>query len=223
MTDRPRSTTDDDTTGLSPEESLALIGAQRRATQRALEIDDRLLYGAWGIAWVVAYGITYLVYGADPSDPSGPVWLAGVVWPVAIGAALLVTFLHVHRRRAGVAEQVSGTLYGLAYMIAIAGAGLTGGVLPRLLPTVDPAFASIAPSAFIVLAIATIYLVSGAVWGDRLQFGVGAWLVLVNALSLMSGTDTYTLGMAVGGGGGFLVAALLAWLRDRTAEAPPAR
>ena len=218
MTETPGLTTGDDSE-LSPEQSLALIGAQRQATRRALEIDDWRLYGTWGLAWLIAYGTTYLVFphASDPDANTGPAWLVAVVWPVAIGAAMFVTVRHVHSRRAGVLDG-GGTLFGLSYLIGTAAAGVTGSILPRLIEPVDPGLASIAPSVCIVLVIGMIYLVSGAFWSDRLQAAVGGWLIVVNILALLPGTDTYSLGMAVGGGGGFLVAALLAWRRDRAGE-----
>lgn len=218
MTGRPSSATGEGTDGLSPAESLALIGAQDRATRRALAVNEWVLYATWGLAWLVANGITSLVY-QDGSAGSGSVWLVNLIWPVAMGAALVVTMRHVSRRRAGVAgDGASGVLFGLAWLLSIAVAAGTGATVSGLVPAVDPALVRILPSVCIVLVIGTIYLLCGVLWGDRLQFVVGVWLVLVNAASLATGPDTYTLGMAVGGGGGFLVAALLAWQRERANE-----
>lgn len=214
-----------DSDHLSPEESLALIGTQQRATRRALAIDDRLLYGTWGVAWLIAYATTYLVFThvSDPADASGPVWLVAVVWPVCMGAAVVVTVRHIHSRRSGVVGGGGSTLYGVVYGLATAAAGITGGVLPRILKVEDVALDGIAPSICIVLVIGTIYVISGALWDDRLQLGTGLWLLAVNLLSLINGPDTYTLGMAIGGGGGFLVAAAIAARRDRAADLAVAR
>src|SRR6187200_1792082 len=117
MTETPKSTSSD-ADELSPADSLALIGAQRRATTRAIAIDDWLLYGTWGLAWLVAFGVTYLVFPhvSDASADIGPVWLVPVVWPLAMGAAAVVTFRHVHNRRSGVAGG-GGSLFGLAYVL----------------------------------------------------------------------------------------------------------
>ena len=223
MSETPMRTGDDED-DLTPEDSLALIGAQRRATQRALSIDDWLLYGTWGMAWLVAYAVTYLVFPhvSDESADFGPVWLVALVWPVAMGAAAVVTFRHVHSRRSGVAGG-GGSLFGLAYLVGTGMAGITGSVLPRVMEPVAPGIAALAPSVCIVLVVGMIYLVSGAFWGDRLQVGIGVWLLLVNMLALLPGPDTYTLVMAIGGGGGFLVGALLAWRRDRATQAAAAR
>jgi hypothetical protein len=224
MTETPGQRTDDESAGLSPEDSLALIGAQRRATRRALAIDDWLLYGTWGIAWLVAYSVTYFVFPhvSDESADIGPVWLVVLVWPVAMGAAAVVTFRHVHSRRAGITGG-GRSMFGLAYLLGTGAAGLTGSALPRMMEPVDPGLAALGPSVCIVLVIGMIYLVSGAFWGDRLQVGVGVWLLAINVIALLTGPDTYTLTMAIGGGGGFLVGALLAWRRDRAIEAAAPR
>ena len=210
----------DDGGEFSPEESLELIGAQRRATQRAIAIDDRLLYGTWGLAWLLAYGVTYLVFPhvSDPTAEVGAVWLVVAVWPLAMGAAAVVTVRHVHSRRSGVVGS-GGSLFGVAYLLGTCAAGATGSLLPRVMDAIDPGIAAIAPSVCIVLVIGTIYLVSGAFWGDRIQLGVGVWLLVSNVLALLPGPDTYSLGMAIGGGGGFLVGAFLAWRRGRVTEA----
>jgi hypothetical protein len=230
MTDISRPTGEDaagrehDRDELTPAESLALIGSQERATRRALRIDDRLLYGTWGVAWLIAYATTYVVFPhvSDPADAAGPVWLVAAVWPICMGAAIVVTVRHIHARRVGVVGD-GGRLYGVMYALATSAAGVTGGVLPRIVKIEDVALDSIAPSICIVLVIGTIYVITGALWNDRLQLGMGVWLVAVNLLSLINGPDTYTLGMAIGGGGGFLVAAAIAARRDRSAEPAPAR
>ena len=220
MTETPNQRTEDEDIDLSPEESLALIGTQRRATQRAIAIDDWRLYGTWGLAWLVAFGVTYLVFPhvSDQTADNGPEWLVPVVWPLAMGAAAVVTFRHVHNRRSGVAGG-GGSLFGLAYLLGTGAAGITGSVLPRMMEPVNPGIAALAPSVCIVLVIGMIYLVSGGFWGDRVQVAVGVWLLAINVVALLPGPDTYTLFMSLGGGGGFLVGALVAWRRDRAVAA----
>lgn len=198
---------------LSPAESLALISQQRRTARRALDVDDALLYGTWGLAWLIAYSVSYAVYGLT-DQPDRPEWLVNVIWPLAIGTALIVTARHVSRAMHGIrGSRVPGAMYGLGFGGSIAAAALSGAML--IPESVDRDSAYLYPAVAIVLAIAVFYIAQGATVGDRLQFGLGVWLLVADIGSLALGAELYNLGMALGGGGGFLVGAVLARRRDR--------
>ena len=62
-----------------------------------------------------------------------------------------------------------------------------------------------------------IYVVGSAIWLDRVMFSVGLWLLAITAAGTWTGPVGLLLTGALAGGGGFLVAAALLWLRSRKA------
>lgn len=57
--------------------------------------------------------------------------------------------------------------------------------------------------------VGVLYLGGGATWRDRAQFGLSAWILVTTGAGVVAGLPWLSLVMALGGGGGFLLAA--AW------------
>lgn len=81
MSPHERDLTTDDTTAtdsvLDPAERLRLVADTRARTHQALAPDERLLFGAWGIAWFVGFGAMWL---SSPSWAVAP-WSRSRGWP----------------------------------------------------------------------------------------------------------------------------------------------
>jgi hypothetical protein len=192
---------------LDPRTAMELVTDTRVRTGRALDVNNAVLYGVWGMAWVVGYlGIWLSVRGH--SVYQAPSTWAFVVLGVGMVVALAVTAVTIGRAVRGVTglSATSGTMYGWAWFISFAclyainaGLGRAGAS-----DAVIGLFASAGP----VLVVSIMYLAGGALWRNTTMFVVGAWLALVNVVAVLVGVESFGLLMAIAGGGGFLVAAL---------------
>ncbi len=76
----------------SPAELLALVDAEQARTTAAIEPGVRLVYGVWGLAWLVGFGALYVARAEV-----GPVDLGAAVAGITL-ALLLVTAMTVTGR-----------------------------------------------------------------------------------------------------------------------------
>src|SRR3712207_9091265 len=79
----------------------------------------RLLWGAWGTAWVLGFGALYSSAGETPLL-GWPGSTAGVTFAVLLMAAAVVTAVHVARRTAGVhgrSEEHTSELQSRQYLV----------------------------------------------------------------------------------------------------------
>ncbi len=202
---------------LSPAEALALVRRQEATSRRQLVVSSAFIYAVWGVAWLVAFGLTFLAYGGDdPPVLAVPEWLIGLVWPVAMGGALLVMGVHIARRSRGIAgaSSTEGAFHGLGWLIAFAGSVPVALALRPDSP--DELAYYLFPSIVICIVVGTAYMFGAIGWQDPVQFVIGAWILAVNAVGVLVGLEWYTLVLSVAGGGGFLAAAAAAALRNRS-------
>ena len=197
---------DDEERTPSPEEVQAIIAAQQMQVRDTFHTDDRLLYGAWGLAWGIGYLAMFLSSDAEgmPGAPGGFIFMG-----LLCGAAVM-TIVHAERRARGlgghgammharlgatwpVAFVAMFFVFGGAFRLGISGPGVA--VFTNSLPC---------------LVVACIFMASGAVWHDKIQFRLGVWIAIVTAVVAIIGPPYLYVGMSVLGGGGFLVAAVLA-------------
>jgi hypothetical protein len=192
---------------LDPRTALDLIADTRRRTKRALEVNGALLYGAWGMAWLIGYGAVWLSVRGHPIYRAPAAW-AFVVLGVSMAAALVTSITTVGRSMQGITgmSSSSGRLYGWAWAISfcclfalVSGLSHAGAseVVIGLLASAGPA-----------LVVALMYLVSGALWNDGTMFVIGICLAVTIGIAVFFGVVTLDLILAVAGGGAFLLAAL---------------
>ncbi|MHB8312941.1 MAG: hypothetical protein ACYDD0_06530 [Candidatus Dormibacteria bacterium] len=202
---------------LSPAETLALIEAQRRVVARSLYVDPALILGAWGLAWLVGGGAGYLA--AHGWLATGvPIWLAGVISGVLFAAATLVSFGEQARRGRGVAgpSRRVAAVYGWSWLLAFAGVfALNLALEQQGLPT---HLVPLLWTGTSLLAVGLLYLAGGMLWGSRLQYGLGLWVLATGAGSVAAGFPGNFAVLSLAGGGGFLVAAAVARARDWHSE-----
>jgi hypothetical protein len=198
---------------------LAGIERDRARAAAALEPDARLLYATWGAAWSVGFGLMFAARW--PSSPvEVPAGVAGAVFGLLLAAAVVVTAVHLGRTMSGLRGQSSsaGMMLGWAWLLGfgtfaalMAGAGRAGAdeaLLDLLWPTGSG------------LVVGLLYVATGAMWSDRVQFWLGAWILLSSGAGALAGVPGVYLVMSVAGGGGFLIAAAVITVVSRSAGRP---
>jgi hypothetical protein len=211
------STSDDPARTSDPAVMLGLLERERSRTADALGPDPRLVYGSWGAAWLVGFLLLWSAARGGPLDLG--LGQAGVLFGACLLGALLATVVHIGRRTAGVRGVSSrvGAMYGWAWLLAFAclTAVMTGAYRGG---TPDETI-GLLWSALSGLVVGTLYLAGGALWQDRVQYGLGLWILVASAAGSLAGYPGVYLTMAVCGGGGFLLAAAFFMVRGRRRRA----
>jgi hypothetical protein len=205
---------------LSPQELLGLIRTQHDGAARDLYVDPVRILGSWGVAWLLGFGAFY-VASSRARWHFLPLWAAAVVLGTlsAVAVAVVVTQLACRGRGVQGPSRTVGARYGWSWPLAFAGvAALNIGLSQHGLP------ASLAPllwpgSCTVVAGV--LYLAGGILFADRVQYGLGAWMLAVGAGSALAGLPANFAVLALAGGGGFLVAAAFILARGRRARPQP--
>jgi hypothetical protein len=204
----------------SPQELLELIRTQHDHAARDLYVAPAAILASWGVAWALGFGAFYL---ASPRARWHvlPLWVAAVILVTLSVAAVAVVITQMARRGRGVQgpSRTAGARYGWSWALAFAGVfALNIGLSQHGLP------ASLAPllwpgSAAVVAGV--LYLAGGMLFSDRVQYGLGAWMLAVGAGSVQAGWPANFAVLALAGGGGFLVAAAFVLARGHRARTAP--
>ncbi len=206
-------TPDDELPPADPAESLRLIARERAATGRQLTPDPRLLLWPWGLAWLIGFGVYFLRFGPDGRVfVDLPEFLPLTVLLGLITVAGIVT--GVAGARAG--RQVSGpssrqgAMYGFTWSVAFIGMAVLLSRISDLLPVPS---ANLLWAGAMVALTGALHMAGGALWNDRTGYILGIWISVVNVVGIILGAGWHALIVAVLGGGGMIVAGLVAWLR----------
>lgn len=204
---------DDDDAPLDPQLVAQIVADQRARVRSAIDVEARVLFGAWGVAWLLGFGALWVAQSqAAPPFDEGVALAAFAVLLLAAGA---VTAWHLAVRTRGVhgTSAVQGAMYGWTWCVAFLGvftlpqalerAGASGDVQTTVM-TVVPA-----------LVVGALYMAGGAMWGDRTQFTLGAAIGVVTAVAALVGLPHMLGVMAVAGGGGMLLTAGVDAVRRR--------
>ncbi|WP_326821930.1 hypothetical protein [Streptosporangium sp. NBC_01756] len=206
---------DDDDQAMSPEETLRLIEQQGSAAVHRLTPDPVPHYLAWGLAWLVGFGAFFLRQGLS-GTPYVPV-PDGVAMALLFGSmslAMLVSSLTMWQLRSPVrgASQARGAMYGFAWFFGF----FTMWVIAlRFTPLLAPAEVSLLWASLSMMVVAVLYMAGGAIWLVRPMFVFGAGLAVLNGVGTAAGPGWHSLLMAVGAGGGSVVAGLMLRRRAR--------
>lgn len=199
----------------SPAETLRLIDTERAQVQRGLRPDPRLTYLPWGLAWLVGQALMFLRFGPDERVlVAMPFALPLIVLYVLLAIALVVSAraaIRAGRHVVGVSS-LQGRRYGLAWA---AGFGAVAAIASRYSGMLPPAEVRMLWSALSVAVVGVLYMAGAAIWQARDMFTLGAWITLVNIGGVLAGPSWHSLAICVAGGGGLLVAGLVAWRRWR--------
>ncbi|MDR7383109.1 hypothetical protein [Promicromonospora iranensis] len=211
----PARTSDDgaaSSTGLSPAETLRMIRQQQEAARDAVEPDGRLLFGAWGLAWLIGY----LALWTTARDTGLPEPWAGWVLAGCIVGAMAFTIVHSITRTAGTrgASARVGATYGWTWFLAFTAFGALVGAMGDA--GAPPEVMAIAANGFACLIVGLMYIAGGLLFGENRMAAVGVWMLVTAVLAAFAGMPNTYLVMAVAGGGGFLaMVAVEQWFRAR--------
>ncbi|MGW4487533.1 hypothetical protein ACWEOE_27255 [Amycolatopsis sp. NPDC004368] len=196
-------------------ESLDLIARQNERTRRELGAGPARLLAAWAFAWLIGWGLVYL---SDDSHarPLMPGWVAGIVVAVLFVAAMAYSAYYGSRVSRGIRgpSRRTGAMFGWSWMIAFAALSLIN-VRVMKLGMLDPHTISLLWSGTSLLLTGVLYLAAGMLWQDKVQYGFGVWIIVCGGVSVLVGVPGNFLVLCLAGGGGFLVASLVYFARER--------
>lgn len=200
----------DESRPLDPQAALALIDQQHDAV-RARDVNTQaLLFAIWGLAYLIGFGALTL----RPSTTAQGGWQV-IVFGCAMLIGIAASFGLGSRFGSGVRgpSRTSGVMVGLTWMFAFVAAGfIARAVFESGIPD-DQAFMIV--SGVSVLLVGALYTAFGAMRNDVPFFLLGVWFLVVDAIAMLVGTPTYLTIMALLGGGGFLVGAVITRLARR--------
>jgi len=189
-----------DPAGLDPAETLRMIRLQQEAARDATEPDGRLLFGAWGLAWLIGY-LAMWITARDTGSPE--VW-AGWVLAGCIVGAVAFTVVHSVTRTAGLRGTSArvGAMYGWTWFLAFTAFGVTLGAMGDAGASTE--VQAIAANGFACLIVGLMYIAGGLLFEEVRMSAIGAWMLVTAVLAALAGMPNTYLVMAVAGGGGFL-------------------
>lgn len=190
---------------LSAGASLGLIEREQHKLCRRRGTVAALICGSWGAAYLLGFGAVYLA-SSTSAGRGAQAAAAGLAVALFVGAA--VTTVGLGRRAVsgirGPSREVD-VLYGSAWLLGFAAAGAINVGMSRLGLSADAV--TLLSTADNVLVVGVLYLASGALLRDRLQYGLGLWMLVTAAVSVPAGAPANFAVLALAGGGGLLAAA----------------
>lgn len=198
---------------LDPQASAALIAEQRARVEAAVDVDGRVLFTAWGVAWTLGFG---LLWAADAEASFAPgTEVALLAFAGLLGAAGVVTAVHLVRRSRGVrgASARQGAMYGWAWFLGFGVVAALASALARAGVADD--VMTLAMMAVSLVVVGTLYMAGGAVWDAPTQFALGAVILVATIVAVLVGPPHTYLVMCVGGGGAMLAGAVVEAVRRR--------
>jgi hypothetical protein len=207
--------TDDEMPLGDPAESLALIQREQSKLVRSLTPDPRLMLWPWGFAWLIGLGLYFLRFGPDGRVFADiPEWLPLVVLMgllIAAGITTGVAGARSSRHMSGPSSR-QGMMYGFTWSIAFFGMSV---VFSQISGYVTDDRLGLLWAGGMVALTGALHMAGAAIWNDRPLFFLGAWTSVINIIGVFAGPGWHSLIVAIAGGGGMIVAGLIAWLRLR--------
>jgi hypothetical protein len=191
---------------LSAGESLALIEQQQHEAQRRLGVNPALFYGPWGAAYLLGFGSILLTYPTlFPLRLPGTA--AAVITAVLFSAATVISVVTGTRAGRGVRgpSRVVGAMYGWSWTLGFCALAAVNIGVTRLGLPADAV--TLLWSGSSLLLVGVLYLAGGALWQDRFQYGLGVWMLLTGAGSVLVGVPGNFAVLSLAGGGGLLLTA----------------
>ncbi|MGI5188934.1 hypothetical protein ACQEVI_12415 [Promicromonospora sp. CA-289599] len=204
--------------GLDPAETLRMIREQQETTRDAVEPDGRMLFGVWGLAWLIGY----LAMWSTARDTGSPERWAAWVFTGCIVGAMVFTIAHSISRTAGtrgVSARV-GALYGWTWFLAFAVYGALLGAMGDA--GAPPEALALVANGVAALIVGLMYMAGGMLFCENRMIAIGGWMLITAVVAAYAGMPNTYLVMAVAGGGGFLAMVVVEHvLRGRRRASPP--
>lgn len=203
----------DDDRPLDPAAMLALLERQKREVDLAYVRPVSVLYLIWGVAWVVGFLLLWFGHlGLMPLPAAGAAFAVLIIGSIVTSA---IVGTRIGRGVQG-ASNFQGAVYGISW--SVSGAAFAAVGLGLISNGMSQELASLYfPSTYALMA-GLLYLAGAALWNEKSQLALGVLLLAVGSIAPFFGAPTNNLVMAIGGGGGFLIAALHFGLRLRRAN-----
>lgn len=194
-----------DAAGLDPADVLRLIQQQQEAARDATEPDGRLLFGVWGLAWLLGY----LAMWVAVRDTGSPQPWAGWVLAGCLVGAMTFTIVHSVTRTAGTRGTSAriGAMYGWTWFLAFTTFGVMLGAMGNA--GASPEVMAVATNGFACLIVGVMYIAGGLLFGESRLAAAGVWMLIIAVAAAFAGMPNTYLVMALAGGGGFLVMAVV--------------
>lgn len=188
--------------------TIALPAPAHSPATRVGDVDNRGAYVSFGLAYVLGHGANAVSRGTDPLVAL-PGWLPTALLGAGLAAGTMfsVRGAALAQRGADKPGLLAGKLLGLSWISAFAALFLAVAGLTAVLP--DPDLRTMLIPAGSGLVVGLLYLGEGVVRRNLVHYSLGTWLVLVSAAALCLGTSGLFWVLAVAGGGGYAVAAVL--------------
>lgn len=186
--------------GLDPAEMLRMIRQQQEVARDATEPDGRVLFGGWGLAWLIGY----LAMWSTARDTGVPAAWAGWVLAGCIVGATGLTVVHSVTRTSGTrgASARVGAMYGWTWFLAFMAFGVLLGAMGDAGASTE--VQAIAANGFACVIVGLLYLAGGMLFEESRMYAIGGWMLVTAVLAAFAGMPNTYLVMAVAGGGGFL-------------------
>ncbi len=177
-------------------------------THTAGDVDSRGAYAGFGLAYVLGHGASAISLGPDPLVGL-PAWMPTTLLGAGLAAGTVFALVAVNRAQRGANRHdiLSGKLLGVSWITGFAAlflaiTGLSAALdMPGLQTILWPAW-----SGFLV---GVLYLGEGATRRNLVHYCLGTWVAMTSAAALFLGVPNMFWVLAVAGGGGFAVAAVL--------------
>lgn len=204
----------------SPRTALDTIVEQQVAVRRRTLIRSSPLLAAWGLAWLVGYGVGWLSIRPDYTMPR----LFWLVYFGCLAAAGTYTGIYIVRRARGVrgASNRAALRYGAAwvggFILGEVAVGRVGALLMSLGTPEAMETGMVLSNAVPCLIVGVLFIAGSAVWDEPVLAWIGGWfLAVTTAATLVGGALLWAI-MALAGGGGMLIAAAVDLFRTRDAK-----
>lgn len=206
---------------VDPAAILQSIDDGHKEAKAALTPDAMLLYGTWGIAWIIGFLAFYLTL-VPVDQPLIPFIAGAAIGVAALVAAIALSAIHSTRRGSGSRgpSVVQGAIYGNIFPVAFTLMGLLGWRLTSSGVSQDAMLSYWVAVPCLIIGI--LFLAGAAMWNDRSQLIFGAWTLLVGLASIAL-TPPHNLLAGVAGGVGFLVLAAVQSARPSLTSGPITR
>lgn len=187
--------------------SLRAPSTTDHAVRESLAVDNRLAYLFFAVAYIFGHGLNALTVGGAILVPS---WLSWVMLGLGFAAGTVASTIAAMRAQ----KSLSGPQLTTARMLSVAWiTGFTGlffVVTGLTLSTGAPDLQLLLWPTGSALVVGLIYIAEGAIRRDRLHYALGTLLTVLGGVALMLPPLATLAVVAVGGGGAYIFASLLA-------------